>query len=119
MSKKYADSVWPVAKLIYSKYKYLSNSEIRPIHYYNGNSILVSPIELVGGFKSSADNLKERNCAPSRLKIVTTKETRCVDLVRAGRVANQDFEHPEDFHRNRGYCKARNTRSVAPFTSSY
>src|SRR5882672_10653950 len=48
MSIEYADSIWPVTKLIPRKYNYSANTVFRSVHYYNGNSFLISLIKLIG-----------------------------------------------------------------------
>jgi len=67
MSNEYADSIWPITKLIPRRYNYVTNSVIRPVHYYNGNSFLIPPIQYIWGAADSGGLVFEHSNATSRL----------------------------------------------------
>jgi len=76
MSCIHGDSIRPIAKLIPCTYNYMVKTDFSTVHYYNGNSSRLSPIQLEWGpiaasfcrMTASLGGLSQRICT-ERLKL--------------------------------------------------
>ena len=118
MSCVHRDPIRPIANLIPRKYNYLTSPVFWTVHYYNGNSSRLSPIQIERGTHICIFSPRHRFIARNCLTKSESGETTCICMDQAGQTGKLFYGRPTYFHQNRGYCRLRNARYIAQSTSS-